>query len=124
MYMFIHRFFICCLMALFFFTSSLVPAARAAVIDTSAYLDQALTPGQLGALIDRQDIQASLVKLGVDPEDAHNRIRSLSQAELREMQDKIDDLPAGSSLLAVLGALLVVLIVLEMVGVTNVFSQL
>ncbi len=111
---------------MFFYTSSLVPAARAALIDTSVYIDreQNITTEKIATLLERRDVQEQLVSLGVDPEDARRRIGSLSQAELAEMQQKMDDLPAGSNVLAVLGVLLIVLVVLEMVGVTNIFNRL
>lgn len=120
------RFFICFLTTMFFYTSSLLPAARAAMIDTSVCIDreQTITTAKLATLLERRDVQEQLVSLGVDPEDARQRIRSLSQAELTEIQQKMDDLPAGSNVLSVLGILLIVLVVLEMVGVTNIFNRL
>ncbi|MBM9603654.1 PA2779 family protein [Desulfopila inferna] len=122
----IYRIFIGFLMAAFLCTSSLVPTAQAAVIDTSVYLDQAqnISTDELTALLERQDVQEQLVTLGVDPTDARQRIASLSEAELRRLQQGMDELPAGSSVLAVLGVVLVVLIVLEILGVTNIFTRL
>lgn len=118
--------FVTFLIAMFLCTSSLVPTARAAVIDTSVYMSKAqnVSVNELTALIDRKDVQDQLVAFGVDPEDAKKRIASLSEAELKLLQQKIDTLPAGSSVLALLGAVLVVLIILELVGVTNVFTKL
>ncbi|MCG8683723.1 MAG: PA2779 family protein [Desulfobacterales bacterium] len=121
-----RRFFIYFLATMFFCTSSLVPAARAAMINTTDYIkqEQSLTRDKLLSQLERSDVQERLVSLGVDPDDARRRIAGLSQEELTQMQQKMDDLPAGSNLLAVLGILLIVLIVLELVGVTNVFSRL
>lgn len=121
-----YRFFICFLTIMFFYTSSLVPAARAAMIDTSVYIDQGqtITTQKLSTLLERRDVQEQLVSMGVDPEDARRRIGALSQTELTKIQQKMDDLPAGSNVLAVLGVLLIVLVVLEMVGVTNIFNRL
>ncbi len=118
--------FVTFLIAMFLSTSSLVPTARAAVIDTSVYMSKAqnVSVNELTVLIDRKDVQDQLVAFGVDPEDAKKRIASLSEAELKLLQQKIDTLPAGSSVLALLGAVLVVLIILELVGVTNVFTKL
>ena len=95
--------------------SILIPAARASVIDTTMYLDtqQHTTPHEFGTLLDRQDVQEKLMTLGVDPADARQRIESLSPAELEALQQKMDNLPAGSDLLSVLGILLVVFIVME-----------
>ena len=126
MHGFISKRFTCFLIVAFFHMSILIPAARASVIDTTMYLDrqQQITTHELETLLDRQDVQEQLVALGVDPADARQRIESLSQAELEELQQKMDNLPAGSGLLSVLGILLVVLIVLELVGITDIFSKL
>ena len=119
------RFLILVLVTTFFSTSVLVPAARSAAIDTTTYLTLSENPTttQLEALFTRDDVRKQLVSLGVDPSDAANRLDSLSPDELAMLQDRIENLPAGANLLAVLGIVLVVLIVLELVGVTDVFTS-
>jgi len=121
-----HTIVVTFLLVIFLFTSSLVPTARTAVIDTSVYIEkaQAISLNELNQLVDRKDVQDQLVAFGVDPEDAQKRIASLNESELILLQDRIHNLPAGSSALAVLGVVLVVLIVLELLGVTNVFTKL
>ena len=75
------------------------------------------------ATLARDDVRAALVELGVNPLDAYERVAALTDQELRLLESKMEDLPAGG-VLAVLGVVLVVLIVLELVGVTNVFTKL
>ena len=55
---------------------------------------------------------------------ALERVNALTPAELAALESQIQDLPAGGSLLGTLGIVLIVLIVLDLVGVTDVFSQL
>jgi hypothetical protein len=74
--------------------------------------------------LEREDVRAQLVTLGVDPDQAIERVNGLTAEELAAIDGQLADLPAGGSLLAVLGILLVVLIILDLVGVTNVFSKL
>ncbi len=70
----------------------------------------------------RADVQAKLLEHGVDPQAAAARIANLSDAEIASIQQQIDQLPAGGdSLLAVIGIVFVVLLILDFVGVTNVF---
>lgn len=76
------------------------------------------------AALERDDVRAQLTALGVDPQHALERVAALTPAELAAIDGQLADLPAGGSLLAVLGVLLVVLIVLDLVGVTNVFSKI
>ena len=60
----------------------------------------------------------------MDPDAAGLRIAALTDSELTQLQHHLNDLPAGSNALAVLGVVFLVLIILELVGVTNVFSKL
>lgn len=114
------------LLVALFTLSTLNPVARAAVIDTQAILNQAnnSTRVELQKLLAREDVRQQLIAYGVDPDDADRRIGALTSHELNQLQHHIDVLPAGSDALAVLGIIFLVLIVLELVGVTNVFSKL
>ena len=99
--------------------------ARAAVVNTGEYLAAARAEqslGAAGAALARADVQAQLTALGVDPQDARARVAALSPAELAQLNARLDELPAGSSVLGLIGAVFVVLLILELVGVTDVFS--
>jgi hypothetical protein len=119
------RFLVLVLITTFLSTSVLVPAARSATIDTTTYLTLSENPtrSQLEALFTREDVHKHLVSLGVDPNDAAKRLDSLTSEELALLQERMDNLPAGANLLAILGIVLIVLIVLELVGITDVFTE-
>lgn len=107
--------------------SSITPVAQAAVISTETILSQQTqsTQSELQSILARKDVRKKLINLGVNPEYVDQRIASLTDHELSQIHQKIGELPAGgSSALAVLGAVFLVLLVLELVGVTNVFSKL
>lgn len=107
--------------------SSITPVAQAAAISTETILSQQplSTQVELQSILARKDVRTKLISLGVSPEYADRRIAALTDHELSQIQQKIGELPAGgSSALAVLGAVFLVLLVLELVGVTNVFSKL
>lgn len=74
------------------------------------------------AFLARADVQANLESLGVDPSVADERVAALSPEELATLSDRIDEVPAGG-LLEVLGVVLIVLIILEFLGVTNIFTK-
>lgn len=111
---------------------SLVAAAplapvHAVIVGTDAALamsERADVLDRVNAALMRDDVQAQLEALGVDPAQALERVQSLTAAELAQLDTKLQELPAGGSVIGVLGALLVVLIVLELLGVTNVFTGL
>lgn len=72
----------------------------------------------------REDVRQNLEALGVDPSSAAERAAQLSPAELAQLSGDIENLPAAGGVLEVLGILLVVLLVLELVGVTDIFKKL
>lgn len=71
----------------------------------------------------RDEVAAELAELGVDPEVARLRAAALSDDELAELAGKIDTAPAGGSALTVLGITFLVLLVLELVGVIDIFKK-
>ncbi|MDT8387287.1 MAG: PA2779 family protein [Thiogranum sp.] len=71
----------------------------------------------------RQDqVQQAFVEMGVAPAEAQQRVAALTDSELATLEQQLDQLPAGGDLLAVVGIVFVVLIILDLVGVTDVFS--
>ena len=76
-------------------------------------------------LLAREDVRQQLVQMGIDPASAEQRVAALTEAEAAELQHQLDSLPAGGdSLLAVIGIVFVVLLILELTGVTNIFTKI
>jgi hypothetical protein len=79
----------------------------------------------LKTLISKNDIKKSLISQGIDPDEAKARVNSLSDSEVIEVADKIDQLPAGGGAFgALIGAALIVFLVLlltDILGYTDVF---
>lgn len=71
-----------------------------------------------------EQVAAQLIALGVDAGLVAERVAALSEAELQQLASRIDSQPAGSGALAVVGLVFVVLLVLELVGITNVFTRI
>jgi hypothetical protein len=74
----------------------------------------------------RDDVRAELLRLGVEPKMAEERLAALTPAELQLLQHQMDQLPAGAGgeVFAVIGIVFVILLILELVGVTNIFSKI
>lgn len=102
--------------------------ATAGVIGTQDYLAAEARAGHLAdlsAALSRADVQAQLVALGVDPAHAVHRAAALSDAELARVAGQLQALPAGGdSFLAVIGIAFVVLLILELTGVTDIFKKI
>lgn len=99
--------------------------AYAGVIGT----DQAIAAGQhtqrierLQEILAREDVAEELVMRGVDPVAASERVAALTEEELATVAGQIDSLPAGGDAIAVIGVVFLVLLILELVGVINIFK--
>lgn len=101
-------------------------ALIAAPVGTSAVLEQENVQAQVSRVretLARDDVQRAMVALGVDPAAARERVASLTPAEVAALESELDHLPAGGDFLAVVGIVFVVLIILELVGVINIFKN-
>jgi hypothetical protein len=103
-----------------------VSSAQAATVSTQMQLSAAqgrdLRDQVLQALT-RDDVRQQLIARGVDPAAARERVASLSDSELADMHKQIDQLPAGSGALAVVGVVAIVLLVLDLAGVLHIFRR-
>ena len=75
-----------------------------------------------------QRVEALLARqmenLGVDPAVISDRLKGLTDAELIALEGRIDQETAGGSALGVIGAVFLVLLILELVGVTDIFKSI
>lgn len=116
---------LCVLLSIGFIAASAAPAA-AELITTSEAL--ALEKGgdaraTVDAFLARQDVADELAALGVDPELARLRAAALSASELEAMAGRIQESPAGGDLVGIIGITFVVLLILELVGVIDIFKK-
>jgi len=106
----------------------LTPAAEARLIGTQEALQKTQREEQLtriNSVLLRNEVQEQMVAYGVEPKDVKDRLAVLTDEELRQLANRLQDMPAGGdSVLAVVGIIFVVLIILELVGVTNIFTKL
>lgn len=72
----------------------------------------------------RDQVRDLLLAQGVAQEDARARVAALSDTELAMISSQLDELPAGAGGLALIGAVFVILVILEIVGAINLFKGL
>lgn len=98
-------------------------AGWAGVIGTQQVLQQqaGLDRASLTSALEREDVRRQLVALGVDPEQARQRLASMDDSEIAAIQPGLERLPAGGGVLEVVVAVLVVLLILDLVGVADIF---
>jgi hypothetical protein len=118
---------VCALALLLLLPVSSTAETRGGVISTSEALAlerDGTARATVDTYLEREDVAASLSKLGVDPEVAKIRAAALSPAELAVLAERIEDAPAGGDVIAVLGVTFLVLLILELVGVIDIFKKL
>lgn len=74
-------------------------------------------------ILAREDIAKQMVRFGVDPLEVQSRIGNMTDAELLALEGNLDKHVAGGSALTVVGIVFVVLMVLEFVGITDIFKN-
>jgi hypothetical protein len=102
-----------------------VGAASAAIVDTGALVAPARDAdlAAVRAQLDRADVREQMQKMGVDASAIEGRIASLSDSELHKLAADMQSAPAGGDVLALVGAVFVVLLILELVGVIDIFKK-
>lgn len=105
-----------------------VRTAQASIVGTDSVVRQYTNSADRERIRDflkREDVQAQLVKQGVDPREALARVDTMTDSEIKQVADRMNVLPAGGDVAgAVLGTALVVFIVLlitDILGLTHVF---
>ncbi|MES0874046.1 PA2779 family protein [Sinimarinibacterium thermocellulolyticum] len=104
--------------------ATIAAPASAAIVGTEQMLSPSAARNQVEAFIARADVQQKLQDWGIDPADAQRRVAALTESELQGLAARIDELPAGAGALEVIGVVFLVLLILELVGVINVFTAI
>lgn len=106
---------------------SVAPYANADVVSTEAILQSVQIDekrADIQAFTAREDVRAELLGLGVSYADITQRIANLSDAEILQMHGQLDSMPAGEGVLGTVIALLVIFMLLDIAGVTDIFPRI
>jgi len=112
------------LAAVFGFMSVAVPVAQAGMISVERHAAtgaEAAAQDKVQAFLARAEVEAQLISLGVDPQLARERAAALSGAELAQAAD-LADRPAGAGVVGALAFIFVLLLITDIIGLTNVFT--
>lgn len=100
--------------------------AQAKMVSTGEATAPARTTEQqrehIRAMLARQDVQAGLLKQGVDPVAVKSRVDALTDDEVSQVSGKLDKVPAGGDIIGALVTIFIVLLVTDILGFTKVFS--
>ncbi len=106
-----------------------VQTVQAAMVKTETVLTLSTAKNvreNLNQFLKREDVKAIMMAQGISPIEAKARVDSLSDAEITQLADKMDQLPAGGSTFSVIiGAAVIIFIVLlitDILGYTDIFT--
>jgi hypothetical protein len=103
---------------------SAAPLPASDLVSTQAALSAERTDAhreRIHEVLSRADVQEQLVAQGVDLAEVEARVAALSDEEARQMAEQLDQLPAGASVVGALLLVFLVLLVTDILGLTNVF---
>jgi len=116
--------YVACALILLFATAGIQASANAAMIGTDQVAQEATVENQraeLQTLFAREDVADQLSAMGVDPAEAQERVAGLSDAEVAQLLGQMEDLPAGAGALGTIALVLLILILLDIAGATDIF---
>lgn len=112
------------------FVSSLpIGTAQAGLVSTEQVVEQrsaAADRARLEAILLRDDVRQQMEALGVDTQEALDRLAGLSDQEVQQIAGQLDELPAGQNflvgVLVVAGIVLIALVITDLLGITDIFA--
>jgi hypothetical protein len=100
-------------------------AATAAIVDTSALVtaDRQADLSAVRTQLERAGVRAQMEKMGLDAQAVDRRVAALNDRELHRLAVDMQNAPAGGDVVWLVGAVFVVLIILEITGVIDIFKK-
>jgi hypothetical protein len=101
-------------------------AAQAGMVSTLQAVEASTRVQDLAtvnAALAREEVRAQFAALGVEQAQIESRVAALTDSELRTLAGQMAEMPAGADALAVIGIVFLVLLILEAVGVIDIFKK-
>ena len=116
--------FLTALLAVSILFVSVQPAANAAIVSTSELV--AIEQSEIGReyllnSLEREEVRTALTSQGVDLEMAKQRVASMTDEEVKALNQKMEEMPAGGGVVEALVIVFLVLLITDLVGLTDVF---
>lgn len=117
---------ICYLMVTLMMLAGVTAQAQAGMVSTGSIateISSDLGREEIKSLLTREDVADKLSAMGVDSVDVMDRVDAMSDAEIAQLHQQMDNLPAGAGALGAVVLVLLILILLDVAGVTDIFPR-
>lgn len=99
-------------------------AAQASVVTTEEAISveaSAADRERVTGFLSRADVRTALEQQGISADAAAERVRAMSDVEVAQLADRVDQAPAGGNVLGILFTVFVILLVTDILGFTKIF---
>ena len=76
---------------------------------------------KVSSFLARDEVRQALTSQGVDADQAIERVKAMSDAEVAQLADRVDNAPAGAGIVGTIFLIFVILLVTDILGLTSVF---
>ena len=98
--------------------------AQAAMIANDQFIDQIQHVDDKETLLQtirRADVQEQLSSMGVSTADIESRINQMTREEIAQLNQQLDELPAGAGVLGLIVLVFIVFVITDVIGATDIF---
>ena len=103
--------------------------AQAAIVSTSEIINQSKVNDareKVNLFLSRADVKQHMVAMGVNPGFVTTRVASMTDQEITQISDRLDQLPAGSgafeTLFIIAGIVAIAFFITDLIGWTDVYK--
>lgn len=97
---------------------------QAAIIANDQLIQQTQQASDREALlqtVQRADVQEQLLLMGVNTADIESRISQMTADEVAQLNQQINELPAGGDVLGIIVLIFIVFVITDVIGATDIF---
>ena len=101
-----------------------ISQAQAAIIANAQLIDQVQLTNDKNVLlqtINRVQVQEQLLSMGVTTAELESRINQMTQQEIAQLNQQINELPAGGDVLGIIVLIFIVFVITDVIGATDIF---
>jgi trehalose-6-phosphate synthase len=98
--------------------------ANAAIVTNAEVIDHAQADYARSSVlqsIQRADVKAQLLAMGVNPADIESRVNMMTTQEIETLNQHMDELPVGGDVLGVILIIFIVFVITDVIGATDIF---
>lgn len=102
-----------------------IQVTHAAMVTTNSAIQTQqvqMDRAQILDLFAQDNLRTQLTQMGIDADQASDRIASMTDAEIMQLNERLKNMPAGEGVGSVLLIVFIVFVITDMLGATDIFT--